>query len=316
MEGNCMNNVIDFEDNTLMKPVKPSERDCCRQGCSPCVFDIYEQELKIWEEECRKIVSGKESEKSKVTEGGPVLKQMEYSVFVVQSIKQETMDSYRVRIGLPPGATLGMTIGQHLIIRGMLDGELVTRQYTPITNVNQKSYFDLLIKVYPEGKMSRYVNTWQVGTKVEMRGPFGNFIYRPNEHRCLFMLAAGTGITPMAQVVQGILDNPDDETVIHLLYSCVTYTSVLLKPEIDEWGKFWNFSVLFCLSHEQDTGNYKYKYGERIHLGRLDLSRLQEEMGKFVDNCFVLICGTQSFEEDMIRHVTNLKVPKSNIFNF
>ncbi|KAL3868469.1 hypothetical protein ACJMK2_041270 [Sinanodonta woodiana] len=316
MDGNFMNNVIDLEDNGLMKPVKPSDGDCCGQGCIPCVFDIYEQELKIWEEECRQIVSGRDSENSEVIEGSPVLKQMEYSVFVVQSIKQETMDSYRFRISLPPGATLGMVLGQHLVIRGMVGGELVTRQYTPVTNVNQKSYFDLLIKVYPKGKMSRYVNTWQVGTKVEIRGPYGNFTYRANQHRRLFMLAAGTGITPMAQVVQGILDNPDDETFIHLLYSCVTYSSILLKPEIDEWAKFWNFSVLFCLSHEQDAGNCKYKYRERIHHGRLDFPSLQKEMGQFVEHCFVLICGTQSFEEDMIRHVTNLKVPKSNIFKF
>ena len=28
-------------------PVPPLDSDCCGSGCTPCIFDIYEQELKI-----------------------------------------------------------------------------------------------------------------------------------------------------------------------------------------------------------------------------------------------------------------------------
>ena len=28
---------------------------CCGNGCVPCVFDIYEEEVKIWESECKRI---------------------------------------------------------------------------------------------------------------------------------------------------------------------------------------------------------------------------------------------------------------------
>lgn len=37
------------------KPEKPSDTDCCGSGCIPCVFDIYEQEIKIWERECSRL---------------------------------------------------------------------------------------------------------------------------------------------------------------------------------------------------------------------------------------------------------------------
>lgn len=36
-------------------PLKPEDSDCCGSGCVPCVFDIYEQDLKIWKQECCKI---------------------------------------------------------------------------------------------------------------------------------------------------------------------------------------------------------------------------------------------------------------------
>lgn len=37
------------------------------------------------------------------------------------------------------------------------------------------------IQVYSDGKMSSYVRTWQVGDMVEWRGPFGRFLYTPNQ---------------------------------------------------------------------------------------------------------------------------------------
>ena len=39
------------------KPEEPLQSDCCGTGCVPCVFDIYEQELILWEKECERIKS-------------------------------------------------------------------------------------------------------------------------------------------------------------------------------------------------------------------------------------------------------------------
>ncbi|XP_076256390.1 uncharacterized protein LOC143193857 isoform X2 [Rhynchophorus ferrugineus] len=27
-------------------PIKPQESDCCNSGCNPCIFDVYEEQLK------------------------------------------------------------------------------------------------------------------------------------------------------------------------------------------------------------------------------------------------------------------------------
>ena len=40
------------------KPERPLDSDCCGQGCDPCILDIYAEEMKIWEEECRQIKAG------------------------------------------------------------------------------------------------------------------------------------------------------------------------------------------------------------------------------------------------------------------
>ena len=62
------------------------------------------------------------------------------------------------------------------------------------------------------------------------------------------MLAAGTGIAPMLQVIQNILDNENDETIIQLIYSCKTPSEILLKDRLDECKYFWNFHVIYCLT--------------------------------------------------------------------
>ena len=36
-------------------PQEPHDSDCCGTGCIPCVFDIYEEEMKLWKAECEQI---------------------------------------------------------------------------------------------------------------------------------------------------------------------------------------------------------------------------------------------------------------------
>jgi hypothetical protein len=35
------------------RPERPKADDCCRGGCDPCVFDIYEEELARYEKALR-----------------------------------------------------------------------------------------------------------------------------------------------------------------------------------------------------------------------------------------------------------------------
>lgn len=32
-------------------PVQPALEDCCRSGCTPCVFDLYEKAIELYERE-------------------------------------------------------------------------------------------------------------------------------------------------------------------------------------------------------------------------------------------------------------------------
>lgn len=172
----------DFPEELLrLKPNEPSPSDCCGSGCSLCVFDIYEQEMKIWKKDCANYFQkDKQLNKEKYNNIEKVLHQEEYTKFTLENVMQETINSNIYRFNIPNNRKLEIKIGQHLILREKSDERWITRQYTPIASLNTEGYFDVLIKLYEHGKMSKCIRKWKIGDEIYWRGPFGEFQYQPN----------------------------------------------------------------------------------------------------------------------------------------
>ncbi|KAK3368209.1 hypothetical protein B0H63DRAFT_441447 [Podospora didyma] len=171
-----------------------------------------------------------------------VLKPDSFQEFV---LKEKTIISHNVaiyRFSLPaPTSILGLPIGQHISIGAVLeqpDGSTkeIVRSYTPISGDHQPGYFDLLIKSYPTGNISRHMAGLAVGQAIKVRGPKGAFVYTPNMVRHFGMIAGGTGITPMLQVVRAIIRGraAGDTTQVDLIFANVTPQDILLKEDLDE----------------------------------------------------------------------------------
>ncbi|KAJ3274645.1 hypothetical protein HDV01_002487 [Terramyces sp. JEL0728] len=151
-------------------------------------------------------------------------------------------DTKGFRFALPPGAThLGLPIASCVLTKYQdgvkADGKPnnVIRPYTPIEDPAQKTdYFDLIIKCYPDGKMTKHIHSLKVGDQLEIKGPNPKWDYKANEFKRLGMIAGGTGITPMLQVIQRILSDPVDKTQIDLVFANNTEQDILLKDYLDE----------------------------------------------------------------------------------
>lgn len=133
---------------------------------------------------------------------------------------------------------LGLPIGQHVSIAATIDGKEVVRSYTPVSSdLIDRGHFDLLIKSYPTGNISKHVANLKVGDRIKTRGPKGQMVYRPGLVRAFGMIAGGTGITPMLQIIRAILMNDDDNTRVDLLFANVTEEDILLRDELDELAR-------------------------------------------------------------------------------
>lgn len=81
--------------------------------------------------------------------------------------------------------------------------------------------------------MSQHMDKLSIGEMVKFRGPLGRFSYAPNMKRFIGMIAGGTGITPMFQVIKAILENPRDRTKISLIFGNITEDDILLQHELN-----------------------------------------------------------------------------------
>lgn len=139
------------------------------------------------------------------------------------------------RFGLPKATdVLGLPIGQHISIQGLINGKEIVRSYTPTSlDSDTSGYFELLLKSYPQGNISKMIGELEIGDKVKVRGPKGFYQYEPNMKRQIGMIAGGTGIAPMYQIIKAIASNPIDKTQVYLVYGNQTEEDILLKMELD-----------------------------------------------------------------------------------
>ncbi|PLN79597.1 putative cytochrome B5 [Aspergillus taichungensis] len=181
---------------------------------------------------------------------------------------------------------LGLPTGQHVALRATTAaGQTVTRSYTPVSNNRDAGRIELLIKTYPNGAMTQHLAQMQVGQTIEMRGPKGAMQYSSQYAPHIGMIAGGTGITPMYQLIRAICEDPADTTQVSLLYANNTEADILLRKELDAFaaehpGKF---RVRYVLSRPGEDWT-----GER---GFVSAEMIEKFLAPVAPQNKVLLCG-------------------------
>ncbi|EOY10437.1 NADH:cytochrome B5 reductase 1 isoform 2 [Theobroma cacao] len=124
-----------------------------------------------------------------------------YKEFKLVKRQQLSHNVAKFTFALPtPTSVLGLPIGQHISCRGKdSQGDEVIKPYTPTTLDSDVGSFELVIKMYPQGRMSHHFREMRVGDYLSVKGPKGRFRYQPGQVRAFGMIAGGSGITPMFQ---------------------------------------------------------------------------------------------------------------------
>ncbi|CAF4855089.1 unnamed protein product [Pieris macdunnoughi] len=220
-------------------------------------------------------------------------------------------DTRRFRFGLPsPDHILGLPIGQHIHLSVKLQDDLVIRAYTPVTSDEEKGYVDLVIKVYfknvhpkfPDGgKMSQHLESLKIGDTIDVRGPSGRLQYVGKgtfqikklrkdppttvTMKKLNMIAGGTGIAPMLQLIRHICQDPNDSTEMRLLFANQTEEDILLRNELENYQR--DHPEQFCLWYTLDRPTEGWKYST----GFINDEMIREHLFPPGDDVMVLMCG-------------------------
>ncbi|KAJ4846950.1 NADH-cytochrome b-5 reductase-like protein [Turnera subulata] len=222
--------------------------------------------------------------------------------FKLQDTARVSHNTQLFRFSFDPTARLGLDVASCIITRAPLgqDAEgktkYVMRPYTPISDPDAKGFFDLLIKVYPEGKMSQHFASLKPGDVVEVKGPIEKLRYSPNMKKHIGMIAGGTGITPMLQVIEAILKNPDDKTQVSLVYANVSPDDILLKQKLDYLAvSHPNLKIFYTV----DNPTSSWKGG----VGYISKDMVVKGLPHPGDDTLILVCGPPG----MMKHISGDK---------
>eukprot|EP01060_Flectonema_neradi_P039962 TRINITY_DN896_c7_g1_i4.p1 TRINITY_DN896_c7_g1~~TRINITY_DN896_c7_g1_i4.p1 ORF type:complete len:301 (+),score=60.40 TRINITY_DN896_c7_g1_i4:58-903(+) len=194
-----------------------------------------------------------------------------------------------------PDWRLGLPVGQHVSLYCTVDGKSVIRAYTPVTNDATVGVLKLAVKVYPDGKMTQYLDKMTVGDRMLFAGPKGEFEYfshgkfsiKGNKRHVkhFSMIAGGSGITPVLQVIESIYNNEKDKTKVSLIYANQTEEDILLRETLEEMAsnRKGQFHFYFTLDRPADD----WKQGK----GFITENMIKENLPPPTESTVVLMCG-------------------------
>ena len=192
----------------------------------------------------------------------------------------------------------------------------VRRYYHPMSKVEDQGVLDLLIKVYlknmkyPQGgSFTQYVDEMQEGQFLQVTGVAGDIYYTGNsrfmirnaesgemEERFIDkvgMIAAGSGITPMFQLIQTVADaGSRDTTALSLIYSCASPFDILLDEDLTDYekaGKLFYFPIVQAPDENWSMGD-----------GDVSKHMIENVMPpRNAPNSLIIVCGPPKLKEDV-----------------
>ncbi|RMZ89341.1 hypothetical protein DV736_g3424, partial [Chaetothyriales sp. CBS 134916] len=172
----------------------------------------------------------------------------------------------------------------------------VFRPYTPISANDEPGQVTFLIKRYPGGKGSGKMHSLVPGDTIKFK-PLHEYDYKPNQHSHVTFIAGGSGITPIYQLTNAILNNPEDKTKITLVYANNTEEDILLRHEFDALQRKFpaRFQKVFTVKKKtsEDTDSVETGYVTKELLQKVIPARTKDESVK------VLVSGPPPMTESI-----------------
>ncbi|CRK42796.1 hypothetical protein BN1708_008877 [Verticillium longisporum] len=154
---------------------------------------------------------------------------------------------------------------------------------------------DLLVKLYPDGKQSTHLHSLSPGETLLFAAGLKGPAWKPNAIPHVTLIAGGAGITPIYQLAQGILRNPEDKTNITLVFGTNTDADALLKPGFDAFEKDFPgpFEAIYTVSRPEAGSPLRQGHVTKALLEKVAPNPTKQETKVFV-------CGPAAMEATLV----------------
>lgn len=211
------------------------------------------------------------------------IKAKEPTSYQLMATTQDTHDTKTFRFSLPAQATLDMLPGDYLYVHATINGKAVKRPYTPSSLPGITGHFDLTVKRYETGLISKYLHEQKVGDSVLMSGPNQGGHWVDGMAKKVGFVAGGTGITPMISIVRWILTQRLDAELF-LVFANKTEVDIIFR---EEWDRNVREHSNFHCYHVLEQPSVGWSQG----IGRITDDILRRHLPPADSETVIFLCG-------------------------
>jgi len=203
--------------------------------------------------------------------------------YELTALHLDTHDTKTLCFALPDNATLDMLPGDHLYVHATIEGKQVKRPYTPSSVPGTTGYFDLTVKRYETGLMSKYLHAQEIGDTVLMSGPNPGGHWVDGMAKKAGFVAGGTGITPMISIIRWILAK-SLPVELFLVFANKTEVDIIFR---DEWEEDAREHASFHYYHVLEQPPSGWSQGK----GRMTEDILRRHLPPPGPDTVIFLCG-------------------------
>ena len=233
------------------------------------------------------------------------IKTKEPMSYELTAIHHDTHDTKTFRFGLPVSATLDMLPGDYLYVHASINGRAVKRPYTPSSLPGITGHFDLTVKRYETGLISKYLHEQKVGDTVLMSGPNQGGHWVDGMAKKVGFVAGGTGITPMISITRWILAQRLDAELF-LVFANKTEADIIFR---EEWNRNVREHSNFHCCHILEQPPPGWSQG----IGRITEEVLRQQLPSPNHETVVFLCGPPPMVDHLETSLKGLGYPEQAI---
>ncbi|MEN2281488.1 ferredoxin--NADP reductase [Algoriphagus sp. SE2] len=240
------------------------------------------------------------------------VKKPAYLPLKVREVVKETADTVSIYFEQPE-PFLEYKPGQFLTLVIDFDGKEQRRSYSLCTSPYVDPFPGISVKRLPGGLFSNYLNEKiHPGKTINTLKPLGHFTtdFHSKNQKHFFLIAGGSGITPIMGILKSVLAN-EPKSKVTLLYCSRHEEHIIFKKELDELENKHTGKLKIIHNLSQPTDSWTGLSGRLKSETLTDLIKTAEAESDFQTDYF--ICGPEGILETAQDVLTALNIEKEKI---
>ncbi len=232
-------------------------------------------------------------------------------------IINETADVKTFTFASEPPVKFDYQPGQFITLNLNIDGKSVKRSYSISSTPSRPHSLEITVKRVPApadepsappGLVSNWLHdNMKVGSQIEINAPMGKFTNFANPSTKIFMISAGSGITPMMSMSRWICDTVSNVDIV-FLHSARSPEDIIFRQELEMMtSRYPNFKLAITVTRPI-PGQPWYGY-----TGRINETILPAIASDYKERT-VYVCGPNPFMEATKELLQKIDFPMDNYY--